>query len=38
MTAQRTGTRQEWLAAQIELLSRNDTGPYLHRHDEYGHG
>jgi hypothetical protein len=38
MTALRTGTRQELLVTRIGLLGRNETGPCLHRHDEYGHG
>ncbi|MFW0754964.1 hypothetical protein ACN1C3_09435 [Pseudomonas sp. H11T01] len=42
MTRHMTGTREEWLAARLELLEaekaltrRNETGPWWRRHDEY---
>ncbi len=43
MTKHMTGTREEWLAARLELLQwldraprgRNETGLWWRRHDEY---
>jgi predicted dithiol-disulfide oxidoreductase (DUF899 family) len=47
MTTHVTGAREEWLKARLGLLNeekrlrrRSDevAGPWLHRHDECGHG
>jgi predicted dithiol-disulfide oxidoreductase (DUF899 family) len=44
MTGRRIGTREEWLAARLELLAaekeltplgRNESGLWWRRHDEY---